>query len=299
MNRQIVEKCQGCMECTKFGKNLNTSQTFNSSLPLPPLVDPNEELQLDFAGPLPDKKGRKVFVAVDRVSKFPSALLLKIIKNTGSKKVVKFLEAYIRIHGIPKSIGTDHGSGFKSALLKEFCKNLGVDHILCPVGDHRGCGLVERTIQTMKQKLGTEAFSPQYRGLNSVLHTILDDLRKFKHATLKKSPFEVQFGRKPNTEFSLARDKILANASDQSSLARNLLKPKDRHSQDYSLDRVKVVKRGNHSPDVPFRFKKIVPGQKTADTKQFKALEVLARAAYRWSQLKRNINVKTGRSLMG
>ena len=108
MNRQIVEKCQGCMECTKFGKNLKSYKTFNSSLPLPPLFAPNDEVQLDFAGPLQDEKGKKVFilVAVDRFSKFPSALLTK---NTGSKKVVKFLEAYIRIHGIPNSIRTDHG----------------------------------------------------------------------------------------------------------------------------------------------------------------------------------------------
>ena len=148
MNRQIVEKCQGCMEWTKFGKNLKSSQTFRSLLQLPPLVAPNDELQLDFAGPLQDEKGRKVFilVAVDRFSKFPSALLTK---NTGSKNVVKFLEAYKRIYGIPKSIRTDHGSGFKSTLPKEFCKNLGIDHILCPVGDYRDCGLVERTIQTM------------------------------------------------------------------------------------------------------------------------------------------------------
>ena len=73
------------------------------------------------------------------------------------------------MHGIPKSIRTDHGSGFKSEFLKELCENLGIEHILCPVGDHRGCGLVERTIQTIKRKLGNEAFNPQYKGLNSVL----------------------------------------------------------------------------------------------------------------------------------
>ena len=73
------------MECTKFGKNMKSSQTFNSSQPLLPLVVPNEELQLDFAGPLQDEKGKKVFilVAVDRYSKFPSALHTK---NFGSKK---------------------------------------------------------------------------------------------------------------------------------------------------------------------------------------------------------------------
>ena len=75
------------MECAKLAKNLKSSRTSNSSLPLPPLVAPNDELQLDFARPLQDEKGRNVFilVAVDRFSKFPSALLTK---NTGSKKLV-------------------------------------------------------------------------------------------------------------------------------------------------------------------------------------------------------------------
>ena len=102
--------------------------------------------------------------------------------------------------------------------------------MFCLAGDHRGCRLAERTIQTIKCNLGTEAFSPQFEGLNHVLHTILDDLRKSKHATLKKSPFKIHFGQKSNTEFSLASDKILANDSDQSTLARSLLKPEDRHS---------------------------------------------------------------------
>ena len=138
MNRQIVEKRQGCMECTKFGKNLKSSKTFNCSLQLPPLFAPNDERQLDLAGPLQDEKEKKVFisVAVDWFSKLPSALLTK---NNGSKKVAEFLEAYLRIHGIPKSIRTDHGSGFKNTLLKEFCKNLGNNQLYCPVGDHRGC----------------------------------------------------------------------------------------------------------------------------------------------------------------
>ena len=96
----------------------------------------------------------------------------------------------------------------------------------------------------------------------------------------------------------MARDKTLANASDQSILARSLLKLEDRHSQDYSLDRVKRVKCGSLSPGVVLCFKKVVPGRKIADTQQYKALEDLALAANRWNQLKRSINVEMGRKLM-
>ena len=61
---------------------------------------------------------------------------------------------------------------FKSAVLKDFCNNLGIELVFCPVGDHCGCGLVKRTIQTIKRKLRTKTLSRLfYKGLNHVLHT--------------------------------------------------------------------------------------------------------------------------------
>ena len=154
------------------------------------------------------------------------------------------LEANISLHGIPKSILTEHGSGFKSAVLKKCCNNLGIEHVFCPIGDHRGSGLVERTIQTIKRKLGTEAFSPLYKNLNHSLHTILEELKKSKHATLKMSPFDQKLGRKPNTVLSLAKAKTPKNFSNQGILVRSLLKCEDRQSQEFSRDKVKEVKSG-------------------------------------------------------
>ena len=118
LNRQIVETCEKCRECTLYGKNLKPVKTFHTAQPLLNLTGPNQELQLDllvrFA--ILDDKGVKIFllVATDRFSKFPSVL---IAKTTGAKKVTKFLESYIRIHGLPQSIRTDHGSGFKNDLV--------------------------------------------------------------------------------------------------------------------------------------------------------------------------------------
>ena len=61
MNRQIIETCEKCRECTLFGKNLKPANlkpypTFNNAKPLPVLSGPNQELQLDFAGPILDEK---------------------------------------------------------------------------------------------------------------------------------------------------------------------------------------------------------------------------------------------------
>ena len=78
---------------------------------LPLLNAPNEELQLDYAGPLSDGAGNQIYilVAIDRVSRYPSAMLTK---TTGANKILKFLEICFFNHSIPKAIRTDQPSGF-------------------------------------------------------------------------------------------------------------------------------------------------------------------------------------------
>ena len=58
---------------------------------LPPLNAPNEELQLDYAGPLSDGAENQVYIllAIDRFSKYPFAILTK---TNGANKILKFLK---------------------------------------------------------------------------------------------------------------------------------------------------------------------------------------------------------------
>ena len=254
LNRQIIETCEKCRECTLFGKNLKPATTFNTAQSLPTLSGPNQELQLDFAGPILDDKGSKIFllVATDRFSKFPSVL---ISKTTGATKVTKFLASYICIHGLPHSIRTDYGSGFKNYLVQEFCSSRGIKHILSPVGDHRGSGLVERSIQTIKRKLGTAKLDPNFKNFKETIQQIIEDIHKSNHWVLKKSLFELHFGRKPNTEWSQAFNNVVRSDTSAQGLERNLLTPDQIASQDYSRDRAKVVPCVSTSPTVPPRFK--------------------------------------------
>ena len=298
MNRQIIETCEKCRECTLFGKNLMPAATFNSAKSLPVLSGPNQELQLDFAGPILDEKGSKIFllVAIDRFSKFPSVL---ISKTTGAKKVTKFLDSYIRIHGLPRSIRTDHGSGFKNNLVQEFCSNRGIKHILSPVGDHRGSGLVERSIQTIKRKLGVAKLDPNFKNLKDTIHKKLEDIRKSNHSVLKKSPFELHFGRKPNTVWSQARNNVVQSDTSAQGLERNLLTPDQIASNDYSRDRAKIVPRGSSNPSISTRLKPLFSlDGNVADSEPYKALADLARAANRWSQFKRNLPSDAGKLVL-
>ena len=52
MHRQIIEKAEKCDACIQTGKNLKSLQQYKEWQPLPELTKPNEEIQIDFAGPL-------------------------------------------------------------------------------------------------------------------------------------------------------------------------------------------------------------------------------------------------------
>ena len=88
-------------------KNLNTKNRIKK-LKYP--LQPNEELQLDFHGPIegPGPK-RWILVGVLRFSKWP---LASVVGSTSAKSAVKFMEDYITTYGIPEKIVTDQGTAF-------------------------------------------------------------------------------------------------------------------------------------------------------------------------------------------
>ena len=298
LNRQIVDTCEKCRECTLYDKNFKSTKTFNRAQSLPNLSGLNQELQLDFAGPILDCKGKKTFLlfAIDRFSKFPSVL---ITKTTDAKKVVNFLDSYIRTHGLPQSIRADHGSGFKNDMVKQFCSSRGIIHILSPVGDHRGSGLVECSIQTIERKLVTAKLDPNFVNLVRTIQQIVQDIRKCKHAVLNKSPVELHFGQKPKNEWSQAYRNIVNNASSAKGLERNLLTPDQIASQDYSRNRAKVVARGSASPTITPHYRPMFSlDGNVADSEPYKALADLVRAANKWSQYKRNLPAESGKLVL-
>ena len=253
LNRQTFDTCENGRECTLCGKNLEPTKTINTAQSLPNLSGPNQELEPDFAGPVLDDTGNKTFflVAIDRFWKFPSVLTAK---TKGAKKVVKLLGSHICIHDISQSIRTDHGSGFKNDIVKQFCSSRGIDQILSRVRDHRDSGLVERSTQTITPKLGIAKFDTNFDNLKSTIQQIVEDTRKGKHAVHKKLPFELHFGEKPNLNWSQAGRSFVKKAISAQGLERNVLTPDQIASQDFSKDSAQVVPRGSASPRFTPRF---------------------------------------------
>ena len=277
MHRNFVQLCKDCPQCTKFGKNLKANASFSSTKPLPLLSGPNEELQLDYAGPLIDSDGNNIYilVAIDRYSKYPSAM---ITRSTGGRKIIKLLKSYIQQHSIPKSIKTDQCSGFKNKLVPSFCKDKNIAQYFCSVGDHRGCGLVERSIQTIKHRLGASRLSPDFANIQDTLRSIVEDIRVTKNSVTGVLPFELHFGRSPNTQLSLAAERLPTRVNlDNQQLKRDLLTMEQRREQCDSRPRIKLVKKGQSSPAVSPYFGG--PIESFADTPHYRALESLTHSA--------------------
>ena len=137
-----------------------------------------------------------ILVCVDRFLQFPSA---QITSSTSAKSIISFFSNNIALHGIPRTIRTDQGSGFISKEVREFCLEHNIKVIFSPVGDHRATGLVERLIRTIKERLLVMAQEHPKPSLESALLKIIKFLITVTQQSLNSSPFEAHFGRSPNT----------------------------------------------------------------------------------------------------
>ena len=288
MIKDIVNLAEECRSCTRYGKNVKYLISKNSSKPLPLLTQPGQEVQLDYAGPIENQKGKKIYllVAIDRFSKFPS---VKVTKSTSGKSTVKFLRSYIDTHGVPESIRSDQFSGFKGKTFKKFCSELNIEQKFCPVGDHRGCGLVERTIQTIKRRLGVMMLDENNKSIKLCLSIIMRDLRWNKQKTIQVSPFQAHFGRLPKTEFKIVRDKFLNNSDslDKQHLGRSALTASQMKRRiDQSRENLKIVRKGQLSRDTSPLHKQQMTSDR--DKERAKALKELLEANARWNYERRD-----------
>ena len=113
LHRNIVTAAQNGKECRAKGKNLRVISGKKHFTSLDTVVEPNEEIQLDFAGPLPDENNKDVYilVGVDKFSRFPSA---KVIANNKADTIIKFMQTHFVNDGVPRNIRCDQAQGFRA-----------------------------------------------------------------------------------------------------------------------------------------------------------------------------------------
>ena len=206
IHREVIDQARLCDQCLEAGKNLKCIQSQKELGKIPKTKQQNEEIALDFAGPFQNarEETKYLLVSIDHFSGWPDA---KFLRCPTTKKVIEFLKHYIAQFEVPKKIRTDPDTVFVSDEFARFCRHFGIEHIICPVRDHRGNGKIERLIRTINERLRTNKqilVTKDQSGLSEILYTLR--ISKKKDGS---SPFEKQWGREPNTVKSNLVSKLL------------------------------------------------------------------------------------------
>ena len=106
MNRDLLVKAIECKFCTAIGKNLKSVIPAKQFQEHTPCIVPNQEIQIDFAGPIINEKEHEDYIltCMDGFSKYPSA---ETFENANASNVIKSLDNYIHAHGVPRSLRID------------------------------------------------------------------------------------------------------------------------------------------------------------------------------------------------
>ena len=194
--RDIQQKCDECIPCKMAGKNIKPQLPMTEINYLPPAEKTNQEIQLDFIGPIRFKHRRfYILLSIDRYSRWPAAC---ICETPTGKTAKNFLEQYITLNGLPQTIRTDKGTAFTGKEFRDFCKSLNIKLIYGTPYIHTPTGLVERGIKTLKEYLRTNLEEGYV--INEALSRSLNVMRMTIHSSIKETPFERHYGRKPRTE---------------------------------------------------------------------------------------------------
>ena len=153
MTEAIKTKCESCLLCKMSGKNIKPNIPSRERSSLPPLNIPNEEIQLDFIGPITEHNRRfYILLSMDRYNKWPA---VSFCTSTDGETAVKFLEQYIRLNGVPITIRTDKATAFTGRLFRDFCKKHYIKLLYGTPYIHTPIDLVERGVRTLKENLLT------------------------------------------------------------------------------------------------------------------------------------------------
>ena len=311
MNRDLLVKAIECKSCTAIGKNLKSVIPAKQFKAHTPCIVPNQEIQIDFAGPINNEKEHEIYIltCIDRFSKYPSA---ELVDNANASNVIKFLDNYIQIHGVPRSLRIDQARCLMGNQVKNFCTKNNITLIPAPANDHRAIGLVERLIGTIKQRL--VCIKDANKEVNTftikaALKSIIYQLRICKHKTTKLSPFESHFGRKANTPLSnistqpkssdLSYEKILNHYLDEETVTPNELLPEEHWGNIRSDDEVErnmckatkdATNRERQARDTESRFLRTTHAHRPLPLKEHTVQLNIARKKHLHKRSKKNLD---------
>lgn len=232
--RQFIKKyVNSCTECIFHRENRDAKRIdmhFIEKIPIP-----CHTWHLDHVGPFikSNKNNQYILTIVDAFTKY---IVLRPVRNTSLRFVVKTLKSLAEFFGMPKRIITDRGSCFTSKDFASFCMKYDIQHILNATATPRANGQVERYHRTLLHSLKTMSDHDQAKWEN-MCPKIQWTLNSLPQSVTKVSPHELLYGFKLRT---LDEDKLTLKLFDEKRGTSKFTTEDRNQLRDEACERIKL-----------------------------------------------------------
>jgi len=194
LKNEVIEIVKTCDVCQKIKRNF--SKRLAEMLILTP-VKPNQIITTDIGGPLKEtERGNKYFIVIiDHFTKYIKIYPMKRIQAEDVAEII--VNNWIMTFGIPESILTDGGTNYRSSLMEAVYEYMDIKCLRTTPFHPQSNGLSEKTVQTTKAMIRA-CVDDNQTNWDQLLEKLSFAYNTSVQLTTKLTPFELQFGRKPN-----------------------------------------------------------------------------------------------------
>ena len=194
------DTCEACKKCKQTKNSFTSKNVVSTTRPL-------ELLHMDLFGPSQVKSfggSYYALVIVDDFSRFTWTLFLALKSDTykAFKKYAKLVQNQMNSKIV--TIRSDHGGEFENYKFDRFCEKHGIEHQYSAPRTPEQNGVVERKNRVLEELTRTmlnESKIPSYFWADAV-HTACHVMNRILlRPILKKTPYELYKGRKPNISY--------------------------------------------------------------------------------------------------
>ncbi|XP_065854728.1 uncharacterized protein [Euphorbia lathyris] len=194
IKRDVADFVAKCLTCQQVKAEHQRPSGLLQPLPIPEWKW--ENIAMDFVVGLPRTRGGydSIWVIVDRLTKSAHFLHVKITYDF-SKLAQLYIDAIVRLHGVPFSIVSDRGAQFTSRFWKKFQEALGTKLQFSTAFHPQTDGQSERTIQTLEDMLRACIFDFG-QNWDHHLPMVVFAYNNSYQASIEMAPYEALYGRK-------------------------------------------------------------------------------------------------------
>lgn len=193
MPSEVKTFCQSCDKCQRFNYS-----TLHNRAPLKSIeiYKPWKLIGTDFMGPFKTSRrgNTHIVIAIDYFTKYVEGAATN---GFSAESTARFIfDNIICRHGMVEQILSDQGANFEAKLFQHLCQLLGIDKLHTSTYHASGNGGTERVNKTVKPNLA-KFVNDTHDDWDMFLQLAISTYNCSYHETIKMTPYEAHYGRKP------------------------------------------------------------------------------------------------------